>query len=111
MGKEYEEFIIHLKNISEVHKVATKKELDIDDAKEVLTKFTNDWKVMRDKFNLSESLKIHIINDHMLDYFELTGKTLLTVSDEITEAAHSALRTFDERHKYKTVQKGTEGPF
>ena len=45
----------------------------------------------------------------MLDYFELTGKTLLTVSDEITEAAHSALRTFDERHGYKTVQKGTEG--
>ena len=47
----------------------------------------------------------------MLDYFELTGKTLLsvTVSDEITEAAHSALWTFDERHQYKTVQKGTEG--
>ena len=38
----------------------------------------------------------------MLDYFELTGKTLLSVSDEIIEAAHSTLRTFD-------VQKGTEG--
>ena len=45
----------------------------------------------------------------MFDYFELTGKTLLSVSDEITEAAHSALRTFDEIHQYKTVQKGTEG--
>ena len=44
----------------------------------------------------------------MFDYFELKGKTLLTVSDEITEAAHSALKTFDERHKYKTVQKVTE---
>ena len=60
---------------------------------------------MRDKFDLSESLKILIINDHMFDYFELTGKTLLTVSDEITEAAQSALRTFYERHGYKTVQK------
>ena len=45
----------------------------------------------------------------MFDYFELIGKTLLGVSDETTEAAHSALRIFDERHGYKTVQKGTEG--
>ena len=109
ISSEYEEFIIHLKNIAQVHRVATRKELDIDDAKLVLSKFPNDWKTMRDKFDLSESLKIHIIIDHMLDYFELTGKTFLTVSDEITEAAHSALRTFDERHGYKTVQKGTEG--
>ena len=32
----------------------------------------------------------------MFDYFELKDKTLLTVSDEITEAAHSALRTFEK---------------
>ena len=92
-----------------MHRVATRKELDIDDAKAVLTKFSEHWKILREKFDLSECLKIHIINDHMMDYFELTGKTLLSVSDEITEAAHSALRTFDERHQYKTVQKGTEG--
>ena len=97
------------KNISEVHRVATRKDLDIDDAKAVHTQFSKHWKILREKFDLSECLKIHIINDHMFDYFELTGKTLLSVSDEITEAAHSALRTFDERHQYKTVQKGTEG--
>ena len=90
IGPENEDFILHLKNISEVHRVATRKELDIDDAKSVLTKFSEHWKILRENF-------------------ELTGKTLLTVSDEITEAAHSALRTFDERHGYKTVQKGTEG--
>ena len=83
--------------------------MDIDDTKAVLTQFSEHWKILSEKFDLSECLKIHIINDHMLDYFELTGKTLLTVSDEITEAAHSALRTFDERHGYKTVEKGTEG--
>ena len=109
IGPENEDLILRLKNISEVHRVATRKELDIDDAKSVLTKFSEHWKILRENFDLSECLKIHIINDHMLDYFELTGKTLLTVSDEITEAAHSALRTFDERHGYKTVQKGTEG--
>ena len=63
-------------------------DLDIDDAKAVLTQFSKHWTILREKFDLSECLKIH---------------------DEITEIAHSALRTFDERHQYKTVQKGTEG--
>ena len=89
-----EDFILHLKNISEVHRVATRKDLDIDDAKAVLTQFSKHWKILREKFDLSECLKIHIINDHMFDYFELTGKTLLSVSDEITEAAHSAPENF-----------------
>ena len=41
----------------------------------------------------------------MYDYFELTGQTLLRVSDETTEAAHSALRMHDERHGYKILKK------
>ena len=45
----------------------------------------------------------------MLDYFELTGETFLGVTDEVTEAAHSALRIFDERHGYKVNQKGSPG--
>ena len=61
--------------------------------------------------DLNESLKIHLIKDHMYDYFELTGQTLLRVSDEVTEAAHSALRIHDERHGFKILQKGTEQHF
>ena len=44
----------------------------------------------------------------MYDYFELTGQTLLRVSDETTEAAHSVLRMHDENHGYKILKKGTE---
>ena len=74
IGEENREFITHLKNISEVHRVATRKTLDLEDEKEALSKFTKHWRILREKFDLSECLKIHIIKDHMLHYFELTEK-------------------------------------
>ena len=97
-----------MEDIAKVHEVATNKVLDIDVAKEVLSNFNENWTILRNKFDLNESLKIHLIKDHMYDYFELTGQTLLRVSDETTEAAHSALRMHDERHGYKILKKGTE---
>ena len=39
---------------------------------------------------------MHIICDHYEDYFELTGESLLKVSDEITESVHSRYRLFEE---------------
>ena len=101
IGEDNHEFIIHLQDIAKVHEVATKRVLDIDVAKEVLTNFDVNWTKLRNRFDLNESLQIHLIKDHMYDYFELTGQTLLRVSDEVTEAAHSALRIHDERHGYK----------
>ena len=64
------------------------------------------WELLRD-FNLSESMKIHIGKDHLFDTFELTGRSLSKASDEITEAAHSALRIHDERHGYKVNDIGS----
>ena len=65
--------------------------------KEIIqNEFVATWEVLRDKFGLSESLKIHIIKDHLFDTFE----SLLKTTDEITEATHSALRIHDERHGY-----------
>ena len=46
---ENEDFVVHLKNISEVHRVPTRKEMDIVEAKEVLTNFTEHWNILRDK--------------------------------------------------------------
>ena len=53
---------------------------------------------------------MHIICDHYEDYFELTGESLLKVSDEITESVHSRYRLFEERHGYACNKKGTSGP-
>ena len=68
-GDENKEFITHLKDIAKVHEVATRKSLDIDLAKEVLTNFDENWQVLRNKFDLNETLKIHLIKDHMFVLF------------------------------------------
>ena len=62
------------------------------------------------KINASEkSLDDHlqICLDHLEDYFELTGRTLLEDTDEVVEATHSKVRIFEERHGYKQNKKGT----
>ena len=39
--------------------------------------------------------------------FELTGQSFLAVTDEVTEAVHSALRLHDEAHGYTINMKGS----
>ena len=70
----------------------------------VLDDFINTW----EKFDLSESMKIHIIKHHLFNTFELSGESLLRASDEMTESTHSALRIHDERHGFVVNDKGSE---
>ena len=64
---------------------------------------------LHEKFEMSETLKLHIIFAHYLEYFEQTGHTLLKYTDEVTEAVHSQLRMFEERHYYKRNNKESAG--
>ena len=66
------------------------------------------WELLRDKFYLSESLKIHIVKHHLFDTFELSGQSLLKATDYDEITAHSALRIHDERHGYKVNDIGSE---
>ena len=43
-------------------------------------------------------LKVHIISHHLSDYFDLTGKTLRKVNDQVVESAHSKVRKFFDAH-------------
>ena len=47
IGENNHEYIIHLEDIAKVHEVATRKVLDIDVAKEVLTNFDKNWTSLR----------------------------------------------------------------
>ena len=53
--------------------------------------FTQNWYNLHSKYKLSIPNKVHIIMDHVGDYIEATNKGLGQVSDQIVEAAHSAL--------------------
>ena len=51
------------------------------------------------------TLKIHVIYDHLEDYFECTGETLKYQNGEFIESKHSKLRMAEENHGFKVKRK------
>ena len=88
-------FVDYLRCIGKVNKICTSKFIEIDNVKSVPSKFRGIFKQLQDKFNLSQTVKIHIIMDHLENYFELSGQSLLKSSDELVEATHSKLRKIE----------------
>ena len=50
---------------------------------------------------------MHVILHHYMEFFESFGESLLTYSDEVTEAMHSQIRLFEEAHRYLNNKKGS----
>ena len=48
--------------------------------------------------NMTANLKVHIIVDHLSDYFELENQTLRDTNDQFIEACHAKVRKFFENH-------------
>ena len=57
------------------------------------------------KYQLSMTLKVHVVIHHYKFYFETTGKTLKETNGEFTETCHSTLRKAEECHNQKIVRK------
>ena len=101
-------FIEYLRSIAEVHMISTSVEVP-EEAESVLKNFREKFEVLRDKFTLSETLKIHVISSHYSYYFRQTKQTLRHTNGEFTESAHSTLRKSEETHGFKICKKiGTD---
>ena len=73
-------------------------------------KFTN-HKLMH-SFGITMPLKCHIIADHLSDYFNIHGKTLKKVSDQVVEASHHKVKFFFEsrpNYNYKEKESKESG--
>ena len=73
--------------------------------------FTQNWYNLHSKYKLSIPNKVHIIMDHVGDYIEATNKGLGQVSDQIVEAAHSALnkRLVSSNYWVKDLESDNHG--
>ena len=58
---------------------------------------------MKDKYCISETLKVHVIKDHFKYYFDQTGQNFSKTNGENVESAHSRLQ--EERHKFASNRK------
>ena len=92
-----------------MHTLVNSHTLSLDTIKAVIAQMRRTFIKLLTTFHMSESLKLHIIFSHYVEYFELTGHTLLKYTDEVTEAVHSQLRMFEERHQYKRNNKESTG--
>ena len=102
-------FTKHLRLLGNLNYLANAKNLNMTAVNSNLQDLRQNFFYLQEIFNISESLKMHIIFYHYDEYFEKTGKTFLGVSDEITESVHSRYRQFEERHGYVSNKKGTKG--
>ena len=57
----------------------------------IIDNFRRAWFKLTDEFNVSTTPKIHILLDHLEDYFDLTDVTLIKTSDELCENMHQFL--------------------
>ena len=92
-------FVECLRGIASVHKVLVSDTLH-PDYEAIITNFVTNWKVLEDKFEISCTLKIHIIETHMLDAIRESGKTFHDESDEVVEKAHYGVHAFEKTHGY-----------
>ena len=79
--------------------LANSHTLQFETIRSVIKQMRETFLKLHTVFGMNESLKLHVIFAHYVEYFELTGHTLLRYNDEVTEAVHSQFQMFEERHK------------
>ena len=97
----------NLRNLEQLNIAVNLKRLDKELIAGIIDRLGNIFQRLQARFDLSMPLKVHVILHHYLEFFETFGETLLTYSDEITEAMHSQIRLFEDAHRYVNNQKGS----
>ena len=95
-------FIDYLEALRELHYVLVKPELDEEYGYEgVFENFMTAFEAVHDVWGLPETLKIHILNTHTLEYLSEEGQTLCMTNDEHLETGHQKVRYHELRHNFK----------
>ena len=82
--------VICLKALRELQTAVCRSNL-APDYKDKLDNFEKEFNSLREQSDISISLKIHYILDHLLDFFELTGEGFRGVDDHVIECMHQYL--------------------
>ena len=78
----------------------------------VIDQFRKAWYKLTDEYDISTPPKIHILLDHLEDYFDLTDITLIKTTDELCEHMHQYLNKMLLRSFYyvKDISNPSHGP-
>ena len=89
-----------MENLGKLNIAVNMRVLDKPLISEIIENLGNIFEKLQSEFDLSMSLKIHVITSHYMDFFEAKNETLLSYTDEFCESMHSQIRLFEESHRY-----------
>ena len=107
----FQEFKDVFQSIKDLHFMCN-QELLSHDYQRVINEFRSTWYRLTDEYDISTTPKVHILLDHLEDYFDITNMTLRKVSDELCENMHQFLNRRLVRSMYhvKDVTNPNHGP-
>ena len=101
-------FVEALRQVAIVYQMSTANSV-VSNHREILQNFKHTWITLMAEFGLTMPLKVHIIVDHLSEYFELEGSTLRNTNDQFIEACHAKVKKFFENHpNYNLKDKTSE---
>lgn len=93
---QFENCFFALRNL---HEMTSRKQLP-DNYAEVIKLFSDSYNVLVDQFGITTPNKVHLIMDHLEDYYDFTKKSLRDCCDELVEAMHQFLKKRMENSNY-----------
>ena len=103
------EFKCALKDLKALHVTCNSQVLPHNYC-EIIDNFSRSWCNLSVKFNLSTTPKVHILTEHLCDYFDDTSLTLVKVTDEIVESSHQLFnKTISKGYKVKDLSNPSHG--
>ena len=91
-------FVDALKQVKEIYRIAHATTVEVDH-REKIELFRNTWLTLMRDYGQTMPLKIHLILDHLSDYFEMEGKTLRNTNDQFIESCHAKDKSTDRYGK------------
>jgi hypothetical protein len=106
---ELHEFEVVLLRLQDLH-LMTSCELVPANFDSVIDSFHAAWVKLGDKFKISTTNKLHVIFDHLSDYYYDTELSLRKVSDELVEHMHHFFhRRLSSSYNVKDVSNPQQG--
>ena len=100
----------YLRSIRILYYTCVKRKLDKTNLSYItdVDKFRSSFEVVHESWQVPETLKIHILRVHILEFFTDTQETMNTTNDQGPEAKHYEIRHTEEDHGQvmKQITKG-----
>ena len=112
LGEAGDPWIKYLSAIREVHRLCVNPSLS-PNFEEVIQDFRDAFEVLHEldekECGVSETLKVHIVSDHLCEYFTEEGITMASTNDEAVETAHQVVAKREIRSN-KRMTRNLTGP-